>query len=136
MIKRAKRAFCTNAIRNRTDSKTLWKHYQASKSVYVPPIVVKDGTSISGVVNIVNCFNDHFINIFAFKTKQFLITNNFNDLESMLSTTLVESFQIECITPYEVNQYIKKLAQMSRLVLMASGKLYLKKWRCNFYSHH
>ena len=104
MIKRAKRTFCTNAIRNRTDSKTLWKHlkknasYQASKSLYVPPIVVKDGTSISGEVNIVNCFNDHFINIFAFKTKRFLITNNFNDLESMLSTTLVESFQIECIT--------------------------------------
>jgi len=31
----------------------------------VPPIVVKDGTSISGEVNIVNCFNDHFINISA-----------------------------------------------------------------------
>ena len=27
----------------------------------------------------------------------------------MLSTTLVEYFQIECITPYEVNQYIQKL---------------------------
>ena len=50
----------------------------------------------------------------------------------MLSTTLVESFQIECITPYEVNQYIKRLAQMSQLVLMASGKLYLNKCRCNF----
>jgi len=27
----------------------------------------------------------------------------------MLLTTLVESFQTECITPYEVNQYIQKL---------------------------
>ena len=35
--------------------------------------------------------------------------NNFNDLELMLLTTLVESFQIECITPYEVKQYIQKL---------------------------
>ena len=26
MIKRAERTFCTHAIRNRTDSKTLWKH--------------------------------------------------------------------------------------------------------------
>ena len=65
----------------------------------MPPIVVKDGTSISGEVNIVNCFNDHFINISAVLDKTvFDKKNKINDLESMLSTTLVESFQIECIT--------------------------------------
>ena len=63
----------------------------------MPPIVVKEGTSISEEVNIVNCFNDHFINISAFLDKTVFDKNNFNDLESMLSTTLIESFQIECI---------------------------------------
>jgi len=74
VIKRAKRTFYTHVIRNKTDSKTLWKHLknascQGSKSLSMPPIVVKEGTSISEEVNIVNCFNDHFINISAFLDK-------------------------------------------------------------------
>jgi len=54
MIKRAKRTFCTNAIRNRTDSKTLWKHflknasYQASTSLYVPLVCRQRQSDISG----------------------------------------------------------------------------------------
>ena len=45
----------------------------------------------------------------------------------MLLTTLVESFQIECITPYNVKQYIQKLNPNKSTGIDGIGKVYLKK---------
>ena len=53
--------------------------------------------------------------------------NNFNDLELMLLTTLVESFQIECITTYEVKQYIQKLNPNKSTGIDGIGQSILKK---------
>ena len=98
----------------------------------MPPIVVKEGTSISEEVNIVNCFNDHFINRSAFLDKTVFGKNNFNDLGSMLSTTLVESFQIECVTPHEVNQYIQELNPNKSTGIDGIGPIILKKVEMQF----
>lgn len=101
------------AITNKTESKHLWKHLNSLKgSSYtnnLPPVLTKDKDTITGETNIVNAFNEHFINISSFINANEFKISNFEELEKSLDSKVKHHFNIEYITPFKVNQYIKDL---------------------------
>ena len=72
--------------------------------------MVFNGEHIQGTKNILNSFNDHFINIASIVNKSKFNESNFSFLCSHLHHILKDQvFDIDFITPLMVRQFLKKL---------------------------
>lgn len=136
LIKRAKKAYFSKAIQNKTESKYLWKTLKSvcgtsqRKATVLPPKLKIGNTHILGEQNIVNEFNKHFINIASFVSKTPFNETNFHSLKTMLSAKLKENtFDIKFISPMQVKRIIDKLDPKKSTGLDGIGPNILKHCR-------
>ena len=115
LIKRAKKEFYNNAVKQSTDTKLLWKNMREitgsnNNGILIPKTLRIGNEEITGENNIVNTFNDHFINICETIKENKFNKNSFSDLEEHLEGFLQgKCFSIQPITPYQVKLIIEKL---------------------------
>lgn len=114
-IKKAKKGFFNKAVKDKKDSKVLWKTVKdASNSnndgIILPNLIMKDKQLIRGDSNIANELNDHFISISNIVQKTQLNVKNFIEFESVLNSKLkYHTFDIDYIMPHEVKKIIDTL---------------------------
>ena len=116
MIKKKKKNFFNNAVKQNKDQGFLWKNLKniselnKSNTVILPEKLISDNTEIRGNVNIANELNKHFVNISNMIQKTAFSKTNFDDLKKKLDKKLTHhEFKINLITPYEVKLIIDKL---------------------------
>ena len=116
MIKKKKKNFFNNAVKQNKDQGFLWKNLKniselnKSNTVILPEKLISDNTEIRGNVNIANELNKHFVNISDMIQKTAFSKTNFDDLKKKLDKKLTyHEFKINLITPYEVKLIIDKL---------------------------
>ena len=115
-IKKSKRDFYNNAIKENKDSKYLWKHIKDisymnnNKNSGLPPRLKSKDGYVEGSLNISNELNSHFVNISQIVDKLEFHEKNFSALKSRLDSELYgHEFDITYITPFEVKKIIDKL---------------------------
>lgn len=115
MIKKSKKNFYNKCIKNNTSTNVLWKNIKAisnkaTKKNEIPRNIVYNGDKIENQLQILNAFNEHFVNISNLVQKTELVKDNFIPLKQFLSKKLNHAnFDIKTITPFEVSKIIEKL---------------------------
>jgi hypothetical protein len=116
LIKKSKRNFFNNAIKDNKDSSYLWKNLKDisnlnhTNRIELPQKLMISGVEIGDDLNIVKELNKHFISISNIVTKTSFSNKNFLDLKKHLDLKLENiTFDIKFITPFEVRKIIDKL---------------------------
>ena len=118
LIRKNKKDYYNNAIKAGTNTKDLWTNLRKiqnndnldNESIQLPSKMVFIGEHIQGTKNILNSFNDHFINIASIVNKSKFNEYNFPFLRSHLHHILKDQvFDIDFITPLMVRQFLNKL---------------------------
>ena len=120
LIKKSKKAFYNNAIKNHKNTSDIWKtlktiknsDYCNYKESHLPKTLQIEDTCIDGKENILNGLNEYFINISNIVNKTDIVNENenFTKLEKYANEKLSHrTFDIELITPLDVKLIIDKL---------------------------
>ncbi len=116
MIKKSKKNFFNNAIKDNKNPTYLWKnlkdisHLNQSTVTTLPHKMTFNEFPVEDPLNIVNELNSHFVSISNIITKTTFSNTNFRNLKHILDGKLgTNRFEIKHITPYEVHTIIDKL---------------------------
>ena len=141
LLKKSKRDFFNNAIKDNKDSSYLWKNLKDISNlnhpnkIELPQKLFISDAEVDGNLNIVNELNKHFISISNIITKTSFSNKNFFDLKKHLDSKLESNtFYITFITPFEVRKIIDKLDINKSTGLDGIGPRILK--YCGILLHH
>ena len=116
LIVKSKKNYYNNAIKNKKDTKQIWKHIKAAsnnemdKGINIPPILFINDEVYTNKKNILNAFNRHFIDITRFVSRTDFCAQNFDYLKDYLDSKLKhDTFHINLITLMETKQIIDNL---------------------------
>ena len=117
LIRKSKKNFYNNAISNCKSTSSMWKNMRCisgnvskNKSFQLPPKLVYNDTVKKDDYDILNAFNEHFINIANIIEKKKFVMENFSELKHILDKKLVTNvFEIEYISAFEVKKIIDNL---------------------------
>ena len=117
LIRKNKKDYYNNAIKAGTNTKGLWTNLRKiqnndnldNESIQLPSKIVFNGEHIQGTKNILNSFNDHFINIASIVNKSKFNESNFSLLRSHLHHILKDQAFDIYFTPLMVRQFLSKL---------------------------
>ena len=116
LLKKSKRDFFNNAIKDNKNPSYLWKNLKDISNlnhpnkIELPQKIVVSDVEVDDNLNIVNELNKHFISISSLITKTSFSNENFSDLKKHLDFKLENNtFDIKFITPFEVRKIIDKL---------------------------
>ena len=118
MIKKSKKNFYNNAIKENKSPTFIWKNIQSitnlgqesKNGVLLPENLLIKEQNITGQLTIMNELNKHFVNISNIITKTNFVKENFSELKCKLDTKLRNiEFKVQPITPFEVRKIIDKL---------------------------
>ena len=114
LIKKHKKEFYNNAVKENKSIKYLWKNIKSltssCDSLKLPAHLQHKGQTLTNPEDILNAFNDHFINVSNIVSKT-QYNHSYNaDLKSSLDNKLGSKyFEIKYISTFEVKKIIDKL---------------------------
>ena len=133
MIKRSKKDFFNDAIRENKNQTYLWKNLKdvtnlnKANSIIMPQRIINNDSVIDGSLNILNELNRHFVNISHILDRTAFVQSNFSKMERNLNEKLCNYvFEIKYITPYEIRKIIDKLDTSKATGLDGIGPKILK----------
>lgn len=116
MIKKKKRNFYNDAIKNNNSPSYLWKTLKSvtNKDIkprdVIPKTLTYNNKILEDKCDILDALNDHFCNISNIVKKTAFVKTHFQDLKSFLDRSLNENtFSLQHITVFEVDNMLKTL---------------------------